>query len=77
MLLAQGGKQRWLRLRRVLFHCVFNVFCPPNAADNGWKKDPNSAKKLRKGDGALETVKVVLGWLIDTMEGTIELPPHW
>ena len=38
--------------------------------------DPNSVKKLRKGDGALEKVKVVLGWLINTVAGTIKLAPH-
>ena len=76
ILLAQGGKRRRRRLRRVLLHCVEEVFRPPDEKDDKWKKDPNSIKKLRKGDGALETVKVVLGWLIDTVAGTIELPPH-
>ena len=57
-------------------HLVGLIFCPPDEGDDEWKKDPNSEKKLLKGDGALETVKVVLGWLIDTVAGTIELPPH-
>ena len=76
LILAQGGKRRRCRLRRVLFHCVDEVFWPPDENDDEWKKDPNSVKKLLKGDGAMETVKVVLGWLIDTIAGTIELPPH-
>ena len=76
ILLAQGGKRRRRRLRRILFHCVDRVFRPPDAADDEWKKDPNSVKKLRKGDGSFTTVKVVLGWLIDTVAGTVELPPH-
>ena len=49
---------------------------PPDTNDNAWKKDPNLIKKLLRGDGSLETVKVVLGWLINTIAGTIELPPH-
>ena len=76
ILLAQGGKRRRRRLRRILFHCVDRVFRPPDVADDEWKKDPNSVKKLRKGDGSFTTVKVVLGWLLDTVAGTIELPPH-
>eukprot|EP00978_Attheya_sp_CCMP212_P032956 scaffold130815_cov20-Attheya_sp.AAC.1 len=30
-----------------------------------------------KGDRASDTVKIILGWLIDTIAGTIELPPYW
>ena len=74
ILMAQGGKRRRRRLRRVLFHCIDMAFRPPDADDDEWKKDPISLKKLLQGDGALETVKVVLGWLIDTVAGTIELP---
>ncbi|EJK49047.1 hypothetical protein THAOC_32113 [Thalassiosira oceanica] len=44
------------------------------AADDKWKKDPISRKKLLRGDGALETVKVVLGWLIDTVAGDDRTP---
>ena len=76
ILLAQGGRQRRRRLRHVLLNCVEEVFRPPNEKDDEWKKDPNSIKKLRKGDGALETVNVVLGWLINTVAGIIKLPPH-
>ena len=51
------------------------VFRPPDAEDDELRKDPISLKKLRQGDGALKTSKVVVGWLIDTVAGTIELPP--
>ena len=76
VLLAQGGRKRRRRLRRILFHCVNGAFRPPDADDDKWKKDPNSLKKLLKGDGALLTTKIILGWLIDTVAGTIKLPPH-
>jgi hypothetical protein len=33
-------------------------------------------KKMLKGDACWSTLKTVLGWLIDTLRGTIELPPH-
>jgi hypothetical protein len=31
---------------------------------------------MLKGDACWSTLKTVLGWLIDTIRGTIELPPH-
>jgi len=74
--LAQGSKRRRRRLRRILFHCIDMVFRAPDDGDDEWKMDPISLKKLLKGDGSWETTKVVLGWLIDTVAGTIELPPH-
>ena len=33
-------------------------------------------KKLRQGDGIWSTHKIVLGWLIDTLRSTLELPSH-
>ena len=74
--LVQGGRRRRQRLRRILFHCIDMVFRPPDELDDKWKKDPISLKKLLKGDGALETTKIILGWLVDTVAGTLELPPR-
>ena len=51
ILLTQGGKRRRRRLCRILFHCVDEVFCPPDEKDDEWKKDPNSVKKLHKEAG--------------------------
>ena len=77
--IVQGGPRRRRRIRRILFHAIDEVLRPNDAADAAAavpRKDPISVKKLLKGDGAWETVKVVLGWLIDTVAGTVELPPH-
>ena len=49
------------------------VFRPLDAADDELRKDPISLKKLRQGDSALKTAKVVFGWLIDTIAGTTQL----
>jgi len=76
VLLAQGGRKRRRRLRQILFNWVDGSFRPPDDEDDIWKKDPNSLKKLLKGNGVLLTTKIVLGWLIDTVAGTIKLPPH-
>lgn len=35
-----------------------------------------SEKKLQKGDGYPDTRKLVLGWIIDIILQTLELPPH-
>ena len=63
-------------MQRILFHCIDMVFRAPDEWDDKWKADPISLKKLLKGDGCWETTKVVLGWLVDTVTRTIELPPH-
>ena len=52
------------------------VFRAPDEWDDKWKADPISLKKLLKGDGCWETTKIVLGWLVDTVAGTIELSSH-
>ena len=35
-----------------------------------------SLKKLLAGDGSWGTRKLILGWIIDSVRQTIELPPH-
>jgi len=40
------------------------------------RQEPASVKKLKKGDAAWSTRKVVLGWMLDTVDKTIELPEH-
>lgn len=62
--------------RRTLFDCIDQVIRPLEPHDNPKRKEPNSVKKLGKGDGAWSTRKIILGWLIDTEQRTIELPPH-
>ena len=76
MALVQGGKRRRRRVRRILFHCIDRVFRAPDDKDGRWAKDKISLKNLLKGDGSLTTLKIILGWLVDTVAGTIELPPH-
>jgi hypothetical protein len=35
-----------------------------------------SLKKLREGDCSWGTLKLILGWIINTINMTIQLPPH-
>jgi hypothetical protein len=74
--MCQGPKPRRQTVRRVLLHSLDEVFRPLQPGDNPHRKEPASEKKLGQGDGYWETRKLVLGWIIDTIAMTIELPPH-
>jgi hypothetical protein len=74
---AQGTKPHLKRVRRTLFETVDQVLRPLDLSDQGTQREePVSVKKLRKGDGAWATRKVILGWLVDTVQLTIELTPR-
>ena len=75
--LAQGPPQTLDNVRTTLFHAIDEVFRPLHPSDQLFKRnDPISIKKLNKGDARWTTRKVMLGWVIDTTNETIELPPH-
>ena len=76
ILLSQLPKDLRQATRRTVFECIDSVLRPLSPSDNPNRKEPNSVKKLAKGDAYWATEKVVLGWLIDTKRRTIELPPH-
>ena len=77
ILVAQGNPASLNTFRRKLLHLTDRVFRPNDAADDSSiRREPISLTKLDKGDACWATQKVVLGWLIDTLKGTIELPPH-
>ena len=73
---AAQGWFNCLRTRRATFHSIDSVFRPNDAADDVLRKEPISVKKLQKGDDFWSTQKIILGWLIDTANKTIALPPH-
>ena len=77
ILVAQGNPASLNTFRRKLLHLNDCVFRPNDAADDpSIRQEPISLKKLDKGDACWATRKIVLGWLVDTLKGTIELPPH-
>jgi hypothetical protein len=59
-----------------LFEAIDTVLRPLLPTDNPHRKDPISIKKLLKGDAAWSTRKCILGWTINTIARTIELPSH-
>jgi hypothetical protein len=52
------------------------VIHPLESDDSVHRQEPASVKKMAKGDSAWSTVKVILGWVINTVDHTISLPAH-
>ena len=75
--LAQGSQRRLRGYRRVLLSTLDRVLRPQDMAlDGPFRQEPASVKKFRKGDAYWSTRKIVLGWLFDTIAGTLSLPAH-
>jgi hypothetical protein len=73
---VQGNQQVRLQHLRKLLHSIDGVFRPTDANDPPGRQPVPSLKKLLQGDAHLCTRKVVLGWLLDSLRQSIELPPH-
>ena len=52
------------------------VFRPLDPDNNPHRQEPALVKKLLKGDGTWDTQKIILDWILDTVNGTIKLPLH-
>ena len=76
IMLGQGTSHRLNRLRRVLLHANDEVFRPNDPNDGAERRHPVSLKKLLKGDACWATYKIILGWAVDSLRHTLELPPH-
>ena len=73
---AQGSPRRLTRIRDIVLHAIDDLFRPLCATDPIHRQEPISVSKLQKGDASWDTVKTVLGWLIDSVAMTITLPPR-
>ena len=71
--ITQGGPTERRNITRHLF-CASNDLFRPNNKNNISQEEPISLKKLRKGDAAWSTQKVILGWAIDTVKQVLTLP---
>ena len=71
---GQGGTKRLRALRNHLLAAVDDVLAQPTPGEN--RTEALSIKKILKGDSSWSTRKTILGWIIDTVRQTIELPPH-
>jgi hypothetical protein len=74
--LVQGGARRQHRVRRILFESIDAIFRPLDPSDPDSRQEPISVKKLLKGDGSWQTTKTLLGWVINSVERTLQLPPR-
>ena len=73
---TQGPHWAQLNQIRRLLHCIDQVFRPVDSHDPPSRKTVPSMKKFLEGDAYLSTRKVILGWIVDTVQQTLELPPH-
>ncbi len=72
--IGQGGRKRMQRLRHCLLDAIDQVLAQPGSESH--RNEAVSLKKLMKGDGSWATRKIILGWIIDTIRQTLELPAH-
>jgi hypothetical protein len=63
------------RTARATLHAIHSVFQPPSSTNMPGAKDPVSEKKLAKGDARWDTEKEILGYLLDGVNRTVQLPP--
>ena len=71
--LIQGNKWERRAAKQALFTALDKIFHPLEVGEK-YRQEPASIKKMLQGDAKWETTKVVLGWMIDTINKTIELP---
>ena len=69
---SAGPPVKLRRLRRQFLHINDKVFRPNDSTDVV-RKEPSSLKKFAAGDAVWSTYKELLGWVVDSLRGTIEL----
>jgi hypothetical protein len=74
--LVQVGVHTRRRVKRALLYTLDTVLRPRNDHDSDYRQEPASTKKMAKGDACWDTVKTILGWILNTLDNTISLPPH-
>ena len=74
--LAQGHPGLREHVRSTIFYSIDDVLRPNCSTDATHRTEPISLSKLAKGDAKWATRKVLLGWVVDTVAETIELPEH-
>jgi hypothetical protein len=74
--MAQGTEQQRAVVRRHIMHAIDQVLSPRAPSGPIARQEAMSEKKMRQGDAAWETRKTILGWIVDTVAETLELPPH-
>ena len=60
-------------ISRAMLHGIHSVFPPPSVTGHSGG-DSVSIKKIEKGEGKWEFIKEILGWMINGLDYTIQLP---
>ena len=63
-------------IQQCIRHAVNKIFLQQDA-NMAQCKEAILEKKLNKGDGRRSQCKEILGWLLDSSWGTLELMPQW
>ena len=74
--LAHRPRHRRHHVHRTLFHVLDKVFRPLDRKDASQRKEVLILKKLDSGDCSWSTCQTMLGWIVDSVNMTITLPPH-
>ena len=74
--LAQGPHHRRRYVRRTLFHALDKLSRPLDRQDTKHHKEVLLLKKLEAGDCSWSTCQTMLGWIVDSVNMKITLPPH-
>ena len=73
---TQGNKSKREEVKRAILHSLDDVLRPLSPTDLPTRQDPASLKNMEQGDSTWATQKNLLGWVIDSVRGTIHLPQH-
>jgi hypothetical protein len=73
---VQGHSKHQLHVKRVLQESLDYVLRPLDKQDGSHRQERASVKKMLNGDTAWSTRKVVLSWMVDTIDMTIYLIAH-
>lgn len=73
---VQGSLATRQNHQRRLLRAIDSVFRPVDTMDPPTRKHAPSTKKILEGGAFLTTRKTILGWIVDTIWGTLKLPPH-
>jgi hypothetical protein len=74
--LVQGGRRTRLSVKRALLHSLDQVMRPLDSTYSSFRQEPSSVKNMGKGDATWATLKTILGWIFNTLDNMISLPPH-
>ena len=74
--LEQEPQHRHHHVRRTLFHALDKVFRPLDRQKTKQRMEVLTLKKMEAWDCSWSTCQTMIGWIFDSINMTITLPPH-